>query len=381
MQVVVAVDSFKGSLTSVEAGQAIKEGILRAVGDAEVLVCPIADGGEGTVAALVHGMKGSFRQTEVTGPLGERVVAKWGIIGGKTTGDPQTADRVEKTAVIEMAAAAGLILVEPARRNPLYTTTYGVGELIREAIREGCRHFIIGIGGSATNDGGVGMLEALGFAFLNSEGQRIPRGAIGLAELKSIDSEGVDPALEDCTFRIVCDVQNPLCGPNGCSHVFASQKGASEAQIVEMDAWLGEYARIVGDRGDPEMPGAGAAGGLGFAFSAFTNAKLERGIDIVMDETGLETKIQNADIVITGFCCRISQTNTSKILKVCLISKLLHTILINLILSSVQVIKLRNCVITNSFTHIISFIQCYSFRVMHPILIVVKILLTNAFQI
>lgn len=300
MQVVVAVDSFKGSLTSVEAGQAIKEGILRAVGDAEVLVCPIADGGEGTVAALVHGMKGSFRQTEVTGPLGERVVAKWGIIGGKTTGDPQTADRVEKTAVIEMAAAAGLILVEPARRNPLYTTTYGVGELIREAIREGCRHFIIGIGGSATNDGGVGMLEALGFAFLNSEGQRIPRGAIGLAELKSIDSEGVDPALEDCTFRIVCDVQNPLCGPNGCSHVFASQKGASEAQIVEMDAWLGEYARIVGDRGDPEMPGAGAAGGLGFAFSAFTNAKLERGIDIVMDETGLETKIQNADIVITG---------------------------------------------------------------------------------
>ena len=381
MQVVVAVDSFKGSLTSVEAGQAIKEGILRAVGDAEVLVCPIADGGEGTVAALVHGMKGSFRQTEVTGPLGERVVAKWGIIGGKTTGDPQTADRVEKTAVIEMAAAAGLILVEPARRNPLYTTTYGVGELIREAIREGCRHFIIGIGGSATNDGGVGMLEALGFAFLNSEGQRIPRGAIGLAELKSIDSEGVDPALEDCTFRIVCDVQNPLCGPNGCSHVFASQKGASEAQIVEMDAWLGEYARIVGDRGDPEMPGAGAAGGLGFAFSAFTNAKLERGIDIVMDETGLETKIQNADIVITGFCCRISQTNTFKILKVCLISKLLHTILINLILSPMQVIKFCDSVVINVFTHIISFIQCYSFRVMHPILIVVKSLSAYAFLV
>lgn len=285
MRIVVAVDSFKGSLTSVEAGKAIQAGILQVCKDADVLICPIADGGEGTVEALVQGMNGSFRQTEVTGPLGESVLAQWGIIAGKV-------------AVIEMAAAAGLTLVEEEKRNPLYTTTYGVGELIRAAIREGCRHFIIGIGGSATNDGGVGMLEALGFDFCGEEGQHISRGAIGLSKLKTIAYDGVDPALKDCTFRIVCDVQNPLCGANGCSRVFAPQKGASEEQIEQMDQWLMKYAEIAG--GDPNQPGAGAAGGLGFAFSAFTNARLERGIDIIMEETGLEEKIRNADLVITG---------------------------------------------------------------------------------
>lgn len=287
MRVVVAIDSFKGSLTSVEAGQAIKDGILRVARETEVLVCPIADGGEGTVAALVHGMNGVIRKTEVTGPLGEPVVAEWGILDGKT-------------AVIEMATAAGLTLVEPAKRNPLYTTTYGVGELIGEAIRVGCRHFIVGIGGSATNDGGVGMLEALGFRFCDEAGCPIPRGAIGLASLRTIHYDNVNPQLKDCTFRIVCDVQNPLCGPNGCSYVFAPQKGAGAGQVEEMDAWLRKYAQIVGSHGDPDMPGAGAAGGLGFAFSAFTNAKLERGIDIIMDETGLEAKIRDADLVITG---------------------------------------------------------------------------------
>lgn len=287
MRVVVAIDSFKGSLTSVEAGQAIKEGILRVARETEVLVCPIADGGEGTVAALVHGMNGVIRKTEVTGPLGEPVVAEWGILDGKT-------------AVIEMAAAAGLTLVEQAKRNPLYTTTYGVGELISEAIHAGCRHFIVGIGGSATNDGGVGMLEALGFRFCDETGCPIPRGAVGLASLRTIHYDNVNPQLKDCTFRIVCDVQNPLCGPNGCSYVFAPQKGAGAGQVEEMDAWLRKYAQIVGSQGEPDMPGAGAAGGLGFAFSAFTNAKLERGIDIIMDETGLEAKIRDADLVITG---------------------------------------------------------------------------------
>lgn len=287
MRVVVAIDSFKGSLTSVEAGQAIKDGILRVARETEVLVCTIADGGEGTVAALVHGMNGVIRKTEVIGPLGEPVVAKWGILDGKT-------------AVIEMAAAAGLTLVEPAKRNPLYTTTYGVGELISEAIRVGCRHFIVGIGGSATNDGGVGMLEALGFRFCDEAGCPISRGAIGLASLRTIHYDNVNPQLKDCTFRIVCDVQNPLCGPNGCSYVFAPQKGAGAGQVEEMDAWLRKYAQIVGSQGGPDMLGAGAAGGLGFAFSAFTNAKLERGIDIIMDETGLEAKIRDADLVITG---------------------------------------------------------------------------------
>ncbi len=350
MRIVVAVDSFKGSLTSVEAGQAIRDGILRANHDAEVLVCPIADGGEGTVLTLVDGMSGALRQTEVTGPLGEPVLAQWGILDGKSTCAESEAFQIEdarvpiepalqsarkwptssktavvemaaaagdsgktaviemaaaagdsgKTAVIEMAAAAGLTLVEPAKRNPLFTTTYGVGELIGEAMREGCRHFIIGIGGSATNDGGVGMLQALGFDFRDAAGRPISRGAIGLAELCSISDENVNPMLKNSSFRIVCDVQNPLCGPNGCSHVFGPQKGASAGQIEEMDAWLLKYAQIVGSRGDPDMPGAGAAGGLGFAFSAFTNAKLERGIDIIMDETGLEEKIQTADLVITG---------------------------------------------------------------------------------
>ena len=294
MNVVVAMDSFKGCMNSLEAGLAVKKGIERArrsEGDsysANVIVSPLADGGEGTVEALVSGMKGDIKTSYVRGPLGKRVEATWGVIeyGGV------------KTAIIEMASAAGISLLDKSELNPLYTTTYGVGELIKEAIADGCRKFIIGIGGSATNDGGVGMLSALGYDFIDASGNKITDGAIGLKNLKSISAKNRIPQLDECSFLIACDVKNPLCGDNGCSAVFGPQKGATPEMVKEMDAWLGKFAKISG--GNPDYPGAGAAGGLGFAFLTYTNATLESGIDIVIKETGLEEKIRNADVVVTG---------------------------------------------------------------------------------
>jgi glycerate kinase len=202
-----------------------------------------------------------------------------------------------------MASVAGLPLVPTDKRNPLYTTTYGVGEIILDAIRSGCRHFIVGIGGSATNDGGIGMLQALGFDMLDESGAAIPFGAIGLKSLASIDDVHVLPELKECHFRIACDVKNPLCGQDGCSAVFAPQKGASAAEIVQMDEWLERYAKIAQakyPRANPQTPGCGAAGGLGFAFCTFMDAALESGIDIVLDEINLEGHIAKADLVITG---------------------------------------------------------------------------------
>lgn len=305
MRVVVAVDSFKGSLTSLEAGNSIKEGITRVFGDADVKVAPIADGGEGTVTALVNGLGGEFIHTEVEGPLGEKVLAEWGVI------ERDKADSSALTAVIEMAAASGITLVPKDRLNPLYTSTYGVGELIRDAIRRGIRRFIIGIGGSSTNDGGTGMLEALGFKFLDSHGEEISRGAIGLKDLCSIDTSEVISELKDCTFRIVCDVQNPLCGATGCSKVYGPQKGATSDMIEDMDSWLKKYAVISG--GNPEEPGTGAAGGMGYAFRTFMNATLERGIDIIIEETGIPELIKDSDLVITGEGRIDSQTIMGKV--------------------------------------------------------------------
>lgn len=287
MKVVIAIDSFKGSLSSVEAGNAIKAGILKAK-EAEVTIKPIADGGEGTVQALVNGMNGVLMSSVVTGPLGEKVNAAWGMLD---TGDT-------KTAIIEMAAAAGIELVNKDSLNPLKTTTYGVGELINAAIEAGCKRFIIGIGGSATNDGGVGMLQALGYDFLDKAGNQIIHGAIGLSDLASISDCNVNPKLGDCTFRVACDVKNTLCGDNGCSKIYGPQKGATPEMIVDMDRWLAEYARISG--GDMNYPGTGAAGGLGYAFRTFLKASLEPGIEIVLEETGLEEAMSDADIVVTG---------------------------------------------------------------------------------
>lgn len=291
MKAVVAIDSLKGSLSSMEAGNAIAEGIYRADAEAKVEVRPLADGGEGTVDALVQGMNGSLRKVRVTGPLGDKVDAAYGII------------EEAKMAVIEMSAAAGITLVPDEKKNPLFTTTYGVGEIIRDAIEKGCRKFVVGIGGSATNDGGIGMLQALGYDFLNSKGNAVPYGAKGLEDLAEIRKEHVLPELAQCEFKVACDVTNPLCGPLGASAVYGPQKGATPEMVREMDQWLADYAKLAAncsERADAEHPGTGAAGGLGFAFLTFTNAVLESGIKIVLEETKLEQYIQDADIVITG---------------------------------------------------------------------------------
>ena len=290
MKVVIAIDSFKGSLSSLEAGEAAKRGILKSNPQAQVEVRPLADGGEGTVEALVQGMGGRTCKVTVTGPLGNPVEAEYGIVG-------------ENTAVIEMSAAAGITLVPDQMRNPLYTTTYGVGEMIKDAIEKGCRRFLVGIGGSATNDGGVGMLQALGYEFLDQEGKEVPLGARGLEYLASIRDEKVHPQLRECEFRVACDVVNPLCGPQGSSAIYGPQKGADAEMIDKMDKWLGAYAKLAAEtfpKADPETPGTGAAGGLGFAFLTFTNSVVESGIQIILEETRLEDYVKDADVVVTG---------------------------------------------------------------------------------
>ena len=291
MKVVVSIDSLKGSLSSLEAGEAIKEGIHKAIPDAQVIVRPLADGGEGTVEALAIGMGGRLETVTVTGPLGDPVDCVYGIL------------EESKTAIVEMSGAAGITLIPPKKRNPLYATTYGVGETIKDAIKKGCRHFIVGIGGSATNDGGVGMLQALGFGMLDEKGNQVSSGASGVKDIVKITDDNVIPELKDCTFRIACDVTNPLCGETGCSAVYGPQKGASPMMIKQMDEWLGDYAKLTAakyEKADAKYPGTGAAGGLGFAFLAYTNAVLESGIKIILEETRLEDYVKDADIVVTG---------------------------------------------------------------------------------
>ena len=292
MRVAIAIDSFKGSLSSYDAGCATAEGILKVDPSAEIEVCPLADGGEGTVSAITSAMGGKLCRISVCGPLGTPVEAEYGVISE------------ERTAIIEMASAAGITLINEEQRNPLYTTTYGVGELISHAIQtEGCRKFVIGIGGSATNDGGVGMLQALGFSFLDVDGNEISRGAQGLSKLAEIRCSGAMDQLSQCEFHIACDVTNPLCGRQGCSSVFGPQKGATPEMIKSMDGWLERYAelteRIVG-KAFSLAAGAGAAGGLGFAFISYLGGRLESGIDLVMRVTHLEERVKKADIVITG---------------------------------------------------------------------------------
>lgn len=257
----------------------------------DVQIRPLADGGEGTVEALVAGMNGMKQEIQVTGPLGTPVVCEYGIIESS------------KTAVIEMAGAAGITLVPDEKKNPLYTTTYGVGEVIKDAIGKGCRRFIIGIGGSATNDGGIGMLQALGFGFMNKNGQPVSFGARGLEELETITDTYVIPELKECEFRIACDVTNTLCGEQGASAVYGPQKGATPSMIMQMDKWLAYYAALAKEKfpkANAKQAGTGAAGGLGFAFLTFTNAVLESGIKIVLEETQLEEYIKDADLVVTG---------------------------------------------------------------------------------
>lgn len=291
MKAVIAIDSFKGSLSSFEAGNSAAEGIRRVYPDAQIEVRPLADGGEGTVEALTLGCAGQLTTVTVTGPLGKPVSCQYGIVDST------------RTAIIEMSGAAGITLVPDTERNPLYTTTYGIGEVIRDAITKGCRHFIVGIGGSATNDGGSGMLQALGFGLLDKNGNPVPFGAMGLEVLDKITTDNVLPELKDCTFRIACDVTNTLCGEQGCSAIFGPQKGATPAMILQMDKWLAYYATLAREifpHANPKTAGSGAAGGLGFAFMTFLNGTLESGIKIVLEETQLSDYIKDADIVVTG---------------------------------------------------------------------------------
>ena len=291
MNIVIAIDSFKGSMTSMEAGKSAAEGIRRVYPDAQIQVRPLADGGEGTVEALTAGLGGKLVTIPVTGPAGLLVDCPYGIV------------EETKTAIIEMSGAAGITQVTEAQRNPLHTTTYGVGEVIKDAIHKGCRRFIVGIGGSATNDGGLGMLQALGFDMLDASGQPVSMFGKGLADLAQISTDHAFPELADCTFRIACDVTNPLCGEHGCSAVFGPQKGATPEIVQQMDGWLSAYAALAKNsfpKANPNHAGAGAAGGLGFAFLTFFNATLESGVKIVLEETRLSDYVKDADIVLTG---------------------------------------------------------------------------------
>ena len=343
-KILVAVDSFKGSMTSIEAGKAIENGIKAVLPDACIRVRPVADGGEGTTEALIYGRDNAHREEcEVTGPLGERRTAAY-----------VTYDSADgKTAVMEMAAAAGLTLVPEDRRDPMHTTTYGVGEMIRDAVTKGCERFIIGIGGSATNDGGIGMLQALGFSCLDAHGREVPYGAEGLGVLdriiipdvmsvsenlsdlahggvahssvadiskaNTVDTSGVEGAefasrLSRCSFQIACDVTNPLVGEHGCSRVFAPQKGADAEMVELMDGYMQHYADVAERKAKDfrYTKGAGAAGGIGYAFMMFLGGKLKPGIDIVLSETGLEADVEWADTVITGEGMIDSQTMMGK---------------------------------------------------------------------
>ena len=291
MKAVIAIDSFKGSLDTFESGAAVAEGITRVFSNAEIKIYPLADGGEGTVRAVTTAKGGEFIRVSVTGPLGNRVLAEYGIIES------------ESTAVIEMSAAAGITLVPEDKRSPLYTTTRGVGELILDALDRGCRRFILGIGGSATNDGGVGMLKSLGFEFFDSDGKEISDGAAGLSHLCKIRDDNVDKRLSECEISVACDVSNPLCGVLGCSRVYGPQKGADEKMIDEMDLWMSRYAELTKTllpAADADFPGVGAAGGMGFALKYYLGARLTSGIGLVMEAIGLEEGLRDADIVVTG---------------------------------------------------------------------------------
>lgn len=291
MKVVIAIDSFKGSLSSMEGGNAVKAGILAARPDAHVVVKPLADGGEGTTDALTEGLGGERIDLSVTGPLGEPVDAYYGLL-------PST-----NTAIMEMAAASGITLLPGGAKDPLRASTYGVGEMIADAVTRGCRDFIIGIGGSATNDGGIGMLKALGFTFLDENGNDVGEGAQALAKVDTVQTQGRLPELKECRFRIACDVINPLCGDDGATFVYGPQKGVTDDMKQPLDMAMAHFADVTATalgKDLRDVPGTGAAGGLGFAFLSYLNARLTPGIDLILDAVKLEDELADADIVVTG---------------------------------------------------------------------------------
>lgn len=297
------MDSLKGSLSSIEANSAIAEGFLQASADFDVQTMPIADGGEGTVEALVLASNGRFVDTVVTGPLGKSVKARYGILGDGTT------------AVIEIAEACGLPLLTKEERNPLLTTSYGVGELILAAIEKGCRDFIIGLGGSATNDAGVGMLQALGYQFLTKEGALVGLGGAELKNIVSIDGNAVSEQVRNARFRVACDVNNPLYGTNGAAYIYGPQKGATAEIVKDLDEGLKCFGDVVLDQLGTDLqkiPGAGAAGGLGGAFAGFLQAELESGVGLILELARLEEALREVDLVITGEGKLDGQTSMGK---------------------------------------------------------------------
>lgn len=303
MRIVIAPQSLKGSLTAAAAGLAIADGVRAVYPQAEIDIVPVADGGEGTVQALVDATGGEVIEQVVTGPLNTPVQAFFGLLGDG------------RTAAIEMAASSGLPLVPIGQRDPRITTTYGVGELILAALERGCRHFIIGIGGSATNDGGAGMAQALGASLLDSAGSIIPQGGAALAKLAHIGLKTMDARLAECTVEVACDVNNPLCGPSGASAIYGPQKGATPEMVQQLDAALAHYAAIIErDLGKTvrDIPGAGAAGGLGAGLIAFLHTTLRPGAQIVLEAVHLEEHIRTADMVITAEGQLDSQTAYGK---------------------------------------------------------------------
>lgn len=289
MKIVIAIDSFKGSMSSMEAGLAARDGILKAIPAAKVVVKPLADGGEGTTDALIEGLSGEEIRMSVKGPYGECVGAHYGRI--RETG----------TAVMEMAEASGITLSD--RRDPMAATTYGVGEMIKDAMDRGCRDFIIGIGGSATNDGGIGMLRALGARFMDADGNDCGEGGAALYRISDIDLSGMDHRLRDCRIRVACDVDNPLCGENGATYIYGPQKGVTDDIKQELDDAMAHFADVSAEKLGKDLrdrSGAGAAGGLGYALLMYLDAELIPGIELIMEAVGLEKELMDADIAITG---------------------------------------------------------------------------------
>ncbi len=287
---ILASDSYKGSATSQEVESSIAEGIRSLLPDATIYSYPVADGGEGTVAALVAAGKGTLRTRLVHGPLGDMAEASYAVLE-------------DGSALIECAAASGITLTHQAEDEALRASTYGTGELIRDALDEGCRHILVGLGGSATTDGGAGMAEALGVRFLDSAGQSIGSGIAGLEELAEVDPSGIDPRLAACTFEALSDVQNPLAGPDGAVFVYGPQKGLPAARLSELDRTLERYGELVSKAVGSDiscLPGAGAAGGLGAGLAAFCAAKIRSGIDAVLDALSFDEHLGEADLVVTG---------------------------------------------------------------------------------
>ncbi|WP_210639272.1 glycerate kinase [Pseudomonas sp. Tri1] len=291
MKIIIAPDSFKDSLSAQGVADAIAQGLAQVWPDAQLIKCPMADGGEGTVESVLAACNGEWRRTRVRGPLGVAVEARWGWL-------PDS-----RTAIIEMAEASGLQLVPPGQRDACSSSTYGTGELIRAALDEGAGRVILAIGGSATNDAGGGAMQALGVVLLDAHGQPLPPGGLALANLARIDLSGLDPRLAQVSFEIAADVDNPLCGPHGASAVFGPQKGASAQQVQALDRALGHFAEHCAQALGKDVrdePGSGAAGGLGFTAKAFLGAQFRTGVEVVAQLTGLAAAIDGADLVITG---------------------------------------------------------------------------------